>query len=35
MRNWKKAISIAAVAALSASALAAPVSVHAEEEGHL
>lgn len=32
MRNWKKAISIAAVAALSASALAAPVSVHAEEE---
>lgn len=32
MRNLKKAISIAAVAALSVSALAAPVSVHAEEE---
>ena len=31
MRNWKKALSVAAAAALAVSALA-PVSVYAEEE---
>ena len=32
MRNWKKALSVTAAAALAASALAAPVSVQAAEE---